>query len=131
MAEGTRIRGLDERLGTKELKLGEISEELTKTKGEHNQKFVEMDIRMERIEVRMAKVDTIPGELKQFILNLNTTSRSAADASNTTNALITGESSSLTPPSRSENPSPTTEQVSYSNINPTLHFTTVPLDTPM
>lgn len=73
MEEGTRIRGLDERLGTQELKLGEISEELSKTRGEHTQKFVEMEQQMERMEIRMEKVDVSLGELKELILGLHST----------------------------------------------------------
>lgn len=43
MTEGTKIREFDEQLGTLELKINEISNELSKTRGEHTKNFVDMD----------------------------------------------------------------------------------------
>lgn len=126
MAKGTRIRGLDERLGTQDFKLGEISDELTKIRGEHNQKFEDMDSRMERIEVRMTKVDTTLGELKQLILNLAPAPRSSVETT-FTSALITGKASSHTPILRSETLTLASEQVSHSNHHSLVTATTIPL----
>lgn len=80
MVEGTRIRGLDECLGSQELKLNEIITELSKNLGDYSQKFSEMDERMGQLEWRMDKVDNTLGELKQLILNLSLSQREVKSA---------------------------------------------------
>ena len=96
MAEGTRIRNLDEQLGAQEVKWGEISEELTRTRGEHNQKLVDMELRME-------KVDSSLGELKQLILGLQMASKEDANSTKVDSRLIeNGDANSHLHSTRSE-----------------------------
>ncbi|WOG81206.1 hypothetical protein DCAR_0100351 [Daucus carota subsp. sativus] len=74
MAEGTRIRDLDARLGTHETKLKEMNEGLTQTRTEVTQQLTDMNTQMDKrmggIESRMDRLDSNFLELKQLILGL-------------------------------------------------------------
>lgn len=71
MAEGTRIRVLDDRLGDQEFKLGKISDTIIRSCEVNAQNFVDMNLRMDRMETRMDKMDSTLGELKELIWGLH------------------------------------------------------------
>lgn len=81
MAEGTRIRTLDERLGVHEGKLTELHEGLTQNREEVNQRLGEINNQMDGFGVRMDKMDNNFEELKQLILGLQVSGNDTANRS--------------------------------------------------
>ncbi|KAK1404444.1 hypothetical protein POM88_004049 [Heracleum sosnowskyi] len=112
MAEGTRIQRMDERLATQELKMGEISEGLTKTSTEHTQRFVDMELRMERMELKIGKMDSSLLELKELILGLHSSLKDV-EGMETLSGTGTGIDTSQSSHSRSENAIVITDQVPH------------------
>lgn len=74
-----------------------------------------MDLRMERIEVRMEKVDGTLSELKQLPMKLQPPGRDEEGETNTNNTILNiGDSSTTTPPGSEFNSLPhTTIQVTH------------------
>ena len=70
MAEGTWIRGLDERLGAQEAKVNEVIQEVTKSRSEALQQSKAMNGRMEFMECRIGGMDDSLQEIKDMLAKL-------------------------------------------------------------
>lgn len=74
MAEGTRFREIDARLGVHETKLTELQEAVGKTRTEVTQQFADMNLKMDQkmdgFVLRLDKMDHNFGELKQLLMGL-------------------------------------------------------------
>lgn len=70
MAEGTRIKGLDERLGIQEGKVVEVMEEITKGRSEAIHISMELNGRMEGMESKIGGVDESLKEIRAMLMGL-------------------------------------------------------------
>lgn len=81
MAEGTRFRELDTRMGTQELRLTELHESLTQTRTEVTQQFTDMnqkmDLKMDGFGARMDKMDQNFTEMMHLIREMHSTKSTA------------------------------------------------------
>lgn len=69
MAEGTRSKSMEDRLGLLEVKFIEFAGESDKGRTEVNQKMMEMSQQIEELGIGLGKVDGKFDEIKQILVN--------------------------------------------------------------